>query len=190
MKKLIALILAGLLVPVFVFATITYDRTPTGTEINEGIPIDISLSFTTTSELDLWDGTDWWGIYFNCETEPNCSGYQEWPLPCVETSATQTNAWVGLTPPIGEWTIWTLGADTEDNCENFAGDYLGDLELDSGFAIMEVRVPIFTLPGTSVGSTTGIVGGLLDAIGPFIWAFIGIPLGFVVVRRIIKIIPK
>lgn len=53
-----------------------------------------------------------------------------------------------------------------------------------------VPPPFILLPENSVTSTTGLIGDLFNAIGPFIWLFIGIPLAFVVIQRIIKIMPK
>ena len=48
---------------------------------------------------------------------------------------------------------------------------------------------IFTLPENAVASISNYIGDLINAIGPFLWLFIGVPLAFYVIYRFIKILP-
>jgi len=49
---------------------------------------------------------------------------------------------------------------------------------------------LFTLPVDAVASTTAYIGDLFGALAPFVWLAIGIPLGFMVIRKVITLIPK
>lgn len=49
---------------------------------------------------------------------------------------------------------------------------------------------LFTLPDGAVASTTAYIGDLFGALSPFIWLAIGIPLGFMVIKKVIGLIPK
>lgn len=50
------------------------------------------------------------------------------------------------------------------------------------------KATMFTLPTSSVASTTAYIGEFFTDLGPFIWLAIGIPLAFYVIRKVISMV--
>lgn len=56
-----------------------------------------------------------------------------------------------------------------------------------GFAT-NAKASLFTLPTSSVASTTAYIGEFFSDLSPFIYLAIGIPLAFYVIRKVISMV--
>ncbi len=56
-----------------------------------------------------------------------------------------------------------------------------------GFAT-SAKATLFTLPTSSVASTTAYIGDFFTDLAPFIYLAIGIPLAFYVIRKVISMV--
>lgn len=176
MKKLFAIILVGLFMPIFCFGAVNYDRNPSGYYIKN--PVIFSVSFDNFIDI--------------C---PTPTGRTHWKI-----EARGTNYWSPKYASTTKNVVWEkvfpVGTSVDRVriiCLDIGENYYGgaDLEYNAGNDIFEiVEYDMFFTGGTAVGDTTGVITDLFAGLGPFLWAFMGIPLGFVVVKRIIKIIPK
>lgn len=187
MKKLFAIILVGLLLPTFSFAILTYERNPSDFTFRS--PVEISVSVDNFDEIDVYvwpEVMNYWTI-FVYKTSWEDLYYD----PILVASTTLSHTFT-IDLPVGSYISVDAMVCPNSTFEgrNPPCEYGVFLEYDEDNPIFEITGPLFELPITSVGSTTGILNDLLNDIGPFIWLFIGIPLGFVVVKRIIKIIPR
>lgn len=179
MKKLLTIILAGLLLPVFVLG-ISVDKNT----YFAGEDILITEVATSTNYVQMFrEGEEYSiGDWFPLEPLP-ISIIEVWemtPEDMEEYFYPETYYFIEMTEECSpeEYSICKASP-------NFVAE--------TSFLIIEAGpeyTPLFELPETSVDSTTGFITDLFDAIGPFIWLFLGIPLGFVVVKRIIKVVPK
>jgi len=57
------------------------------------------------------------------------------------------------------------------------------------FQIALASAGFLTLPVNSIASTTAYIGSLIDSIASFLWLIIGLPLGFLVVQKWLKLMP-
>lgn len=180
MKKFIfSFIVAGLLLlPAFVFGAINYSRIPTGKVIQN--PVNFDIYFDNLSEFCAYLGQAvTWGLMYVGEATTTRSTLIGIP-PSENVSHTFTE-----NLPLGNYTIVDIG------CFNVNGELLeGSVTLEAGTPAFKIIPKIFTLPSTAIASSTDFIGSLIGAIGPFIWLFIGIPLAFVVIKRVIKIVPR
>lgn len=180
-KKLFFSILGILIfIPFSVFSAVIYERTPSDYTIES--PVNISVSIDD--------------FYVVCSRRPN------WQIEIYNTNW-ETAFWSEI------FTSTTLSASVDfdlpvdsyiyvDICCFLEGEDCGDsdydytLEYNNDNPIFEIIEPVspFALPINSVNSTIAYIGDLFTSIGGFIWLIIGIPLGFIVIKRVIALMPK
>lgn len=182
MKKLTLLILAGFLLPAFCFGAVGYERTPSGYTISNPVSFALTGVFDEYPTGLSWNLMFWYGVE-TYESEQ-----------CFSTN----NGTDEIILPLGVYTRVQIKV-YEQYADCTGDDVSYNLEFNEGNPIFEVVEEeeeeeegggLFQLPENSVGSITGTIDDLINAIGPFIWAFIGIPLAFVVINRIKKIFPR
>lgn len=189
--KIISILITGfLLLPVFVFGAVGYTRTPSGYTISNPITFDI------LGVLDEYPTFLSWRLgYFVGDDSPPTYVSQ-----CFTTNNGSAVEFLAL----GEYTRVSLyGSEAYADC--FGDIWTIDLEGDRNaptpyppiFEVVEgepaepaTSTPLFTLPSSAVASSTGWITDLFDTFWVLIALVIGIPLAFVVIKRIIKIMPK
>jgi len=180
MKKLFAIILTGLLLPVFsVLGAVDYDRSPDGNMVTS--PVSFEVSIDAFAETGCSTST-YWGVLLT-GTPP---GYTEFIGGLVASTTTSTSP--SFSPPTGqEIGLVSFACSMDGSTLDSEGNVLEGT--DGLTAIFTIYASLFSLPGTAISGVLGFITDLLDAIGPLIWLIIGIPLAFVVIVRIIKIVP-
>jgi hypothetical protein len=203
MKKnvLIVLILAGfLIVPTFCLAQ-NYNRIPSGSPITSPVSFDVEIDickiYLTQEECEAVQPPCYWYDTF-CQ-DASLGIILSWNLYFQSPEETQSEDCVDISENSHLFIEnFEVGKNfNEVGLYGWTGaDCTGDIEFQPvleglpGFSIIAGGGSIFTLPPDAVASTTGFIGDLFGAVGPFIWLFIGVPLGFVVIERIKKVMPK
>lgn len=181
MKKIIV-ILSLLLIPNFAFAVISYTQTPAG--FFPTSPVRIQVSFTDpveACELDCGAGdppfTQW-----NIELFGNAPDWDFVASSPLVNCAINSQTYDFILP-----------VGTEVGAISFGCGVVGDgtAIIDTGFEIFEVieqNNHIISTTTENVNSMLGYVGQIFTDLGVWIWVAIGIPVGFYVVKRVIKLV--
>jgi len=176
---LFSFLIAGFsIVPAFCFAEITLNPTETSAE-------DVSISIDPLGHF----------IRIYVPGNPNATtclpggGADADFGPVYGPTSAQTELTIANWPEAVKFHGEYLGTYAVLEC---AGSY--DFRDEKDFEVISPPpsgpTPIFTLPAGAVATTTNVIGDLVNAIFPFIALFIGVPLAFYVITRIIKIVPK
>ena len=174
-------ILSTLILPSFVLGAVIYERTPAGLEINNPVKFDISgvldtyplgQSWRISTTDDNWDSL-YWGCFLTND------GIIEENLP-LET-----------------YLYVDLRVYSNDTCFVPGQIATEELEANAENPIFEVVAPVLVgpikagfdehVPGTAITSITAYIGDLFTSTGPFLWLFMGIPLAFLVIDKVIKL---
>lgn len=183
----ISILTAGfLIVPAFCLGAVTYLRTPAGYTIQN--PVSFEVTFDTEedflAECPYPGFQNYWGLYFTYgETG------ELWTIALASTTLSYNFI---LNLPIADdyLTVSGMCADTPDFTLGTSFVATPFFERDDPNVIFEVVGKFFTLPENAIASTTNTVGDLVDAVFPFIAVFVGLPLGFYVVKKWLDFMPK
>lgn len=147
----------------------TADGKPTSTDLCSGI----------YNSDQLQEGMTTW-VEVACVT--SLSADTQYAIVQRSPEATGDIRWRGIwTDSYGGGTLVTSGDSgdtwTVQNTKDFSFKVWGG----------QTYVPLSL---ANMSSIVTYITDLFDAVGGFIWVFIGVPLGFVVIRRLIKLLPK
>lgn len=188
MKKFILIFSALLLVlPFSVFGAVSYERTPSNIWIN--LPLTISLT------LDTWEDTgcttlqepdaNYWGIFLNacCGSEGGDYEPQEW----IASSTLSYD----FTFPLME--IGCQYGEVLLACSREGITYDDSfITLETGepaFGVIENGANFVPISGNFLASTTAYINDMAVGIFPLLALFVGIPLAFWFLGKVIEI-PK
>lgn len=167
-----------LLLPVFVFGATSYLRTPSGYTISD--PISFFVSWENFHDI-CWQGDNVWGLAY--EKKDWTSIYSE----CISSDINSYTFIENL--PLTEYVRVGIVCGV-DVCNK--NSFSNPLEYIPYFQTIFkiIPPPLLTLPENAISNSVAYIGDLINSISVFIWLFIGVPLGFVVIKKIIKIMPK
>ena len=173
MKKIITitiLSILGISLATFVFAIPDYERLSKGYFLQNPIKFDITGIAGNSWRLNVYDMD---------------SGYN-----FGQCRASTTQGVIEETLPLKKYQRVVIQWFGDENCGPIAGSDAA--EYDSGNPIFEI-IPVQWLPVTN-DFTAGIIGYVRAFVGsgmfPFIAMIIGIPFAFVVIRKVIDLVPK
>lgn len=172
MKKiiLISLILTGLFLGFSILAEPSYERISKGYFLQNPIKFDITDVGGNSWRLNIWDMD---------------SGYN-----FGQCRASTTQGIIEETLLLKKYQRVLVQWFNYENCVSVAGSY--SAEYDGGNPIFEI-IPVQWLPVTN-DFTAGIIGYVRAFVGsgmfPFIAMIIGIPFAFVILRKVIELVPK
>jgi hypothetical protein len=178
-KTFIISILAGLLLPAFVFGAGTYERTPEGFEIYN--PVSFTLSLNTYAETtcpNITYGANGWGLGFFWN-----GGYLT-PSEIIDSGT--------LTHTFTENLAFHSYISVELFCYKdgiYAGN-AGYLEGNRSYVIFEVgKTPLIPIPSKFIAKTTAYTQELFAGSG--VWTLvalvIGLPLAFWFIEKVIDL---
>lgn len=179
------ILLVMFLFPFSVLGAVDYLRTPSGYTISN--PVSFSVSADNYEELkSLCYDNDFafWGVLTrDLEFNPFYSD--------LVASSTLSD--------IFEMTLnFRKYLEVEFVCYNEAQGQIGDYKLEQNgvegiFEVVEsppYEGDFITITTSSVASTTAYIGDLIGSISGLLWLIIGVPLGFVVIKKAMLFIPK
>lgn len=191
MKKLFIIsILAGLLLPAFVFGAISYERNPAGNIISN--PVSFDVAFDNWEEMKCNCGLgvcNFWSLEYIC-----VGGYCEILSDFWISTSTQ-NFVFSENLPIGIYGFVTVICSYENNCEN---DCWGGITLESNnynpiFEVVEeAPTGIFTIGEGFISDITDYIQELFAGSGlyPLVALIIGLPLAFWSIEKIVDLKDK
>jgi hypothetical protein len=185
MKKiLLPIIISGVLIfPALAFGAVSYDRVPSGYNVYN--PLYFSVSFSDL--LSDWPEIETCNSWNLSIIDSNS---QEHYTSDCEATTTTSHTFTETLDPV-EYDYVSAYCYTDEACT--IGDYVDDLilETNAGDVIFDVSNSgiVFTIPKKATASTTGFMGDIINDWWPFFALIIGLPLGFVVINRIKKIVP-
>lgn len=180
-----SLLVAGLLfAPAFCLGVVTYSRTPAGFTIQN--PVSFDIAFDELADICPTPPPPYWTVYAQ-------DAVLEFYFPeCLNGDETPDGYIFEENLPLGEYAIvMSKCYATLTDCENHTNELSGNTVFeDEGFEVIAGGpASIFTIPAGAVGTTTNVIGDLVDAIFPFIALFAGVPLAFVVIAKFFTWIP-
>lgn len=171
------------LFPFVVLGAVDYQRTPSGFYVSS--PITIDLSFDAWAETGCDElGQNYWGVIIY-GTPPDWTEFiSEFVASTTKSISAEFSLSVGQECGLVSFAC-SIDGETLNNDGN------EQEEIDGGQTpIFEVIGNIITITSQSVASTTAYIGDLINSISDFLWLIIGIPLGFVVIKKAMFFIPK
>lgn len=182
-NKILILILAGLFLPVFVFAEASYERTPAGYFIESPITIETDIA-TTCEGLLSWKMSIWQTYQLPC-TQPNCYASE-----CYLVSE-PSKIWI-VDLPAEEYVGTSYTCFSELSCVPPPALAFW-LEYDEGNIVFEVVAegPEYNiLPSVNTTGILAYAGRIFTDLEGIVILLIGIPVGFLVIKKAIGLVKK
>ncbi|MCJ7792957.1 MAG: hypothetical protein MUP45_03190 [Candidatus Marinimicrobia bacterium] len=181
MKKIILIFSALLLVlPFSVFGAVSYERTPAGTSITS--PVQIEVSFGNWAEVGFPEEVNFWNVVVAQSIEKSLFGSNCLPITILSGD-------FSIPLPVEDYYSVSFGGGlTEQNCID--GVEGGEIFLEGDDTSVIFSVANFIPIGSNV--ITGAVAYINDvAVGiyPLLFLFIGVPLAFWVIGKVVDLFP-
>lgn len=177
MKKILLLILVGVLFPVLAFAQISYSRSPSGYTITNPVSFSIGGVFEFLPPVDTGWKVGLYKAIVGKVYESDCF--------------TTTDGIYTETLSSGEYVRVELSYYTDGGCAIFDGAL--DLEYNAGNPIFEIPTPLppakyIPLPDDLNTSILATIGELFTDLSPLVASIgIGLPVAFWGVRKVISL---
>jgi hypothetical protein len=158
----------------------TYNRTPAG---NENIEQPVTVSGTFAPE-DVPEGTQSYIVQFM-----GLDSHEE-NMPCRNGTTTFNET----TSNLYSGTSWTVSTYFLPDLDCF-GEYLDNFQLEDapGFTVLDYVPPVgggITLSTSTASDVFGVIGYIFTDFWEIIALIIGLPLGFWLIKKITKTMPK
>lgn len=187
MKKLYLIISLAVLLLIgnSAFGAVTYERSPSGTEITSPVSFSVTLDDIFDLEFDEEIGVGYWAIVAGGEEAEYWSEaiasttLSTTFLISVPTGEAITNILSCACPP--EFDFNACSENLGDNCSNTG------ISLESGEPAFTIIYSFIPISSDFVVSTLAYINQGIGGLGPFLYVIIGLPLAFWVIKKILDI---